>query len=109
MRPSSRARQTGSSTKANIVTMRGSGAVALGFLALLAGCGGSSKPKNAGGVNINVPGVSIQVDDQGNTQVNAPGVKAVFYGLTLMAIISFRPSGVWPWLARLLGVGEKAP
>ncbi len=41
--------------------------------------------------------------------INAPGVKAVFYGLTLMAIISFRPAGVWPWLARLLGVGEKTP
>jgi len=41
--------------------------------------------------------------------INAPGVKAVFYGLTLMAIISFRPSGVWPWLARILGVAERKP
>ena len=34
--------------------------------------------------------------------VNAPGAKAVFYGLTLMVIISLRPNGIWPWLARYL-------
>ena len=34
--------------------------------------------------------------------LNAPGVKAIFYGLTLMVIISFQPNGVWPWLARHL-------
>jgi branched-chain amino acid transport system permease protein len=39
--------------------------------------------------------------------INAPGVKAVFYGLALMAIIWFRPNGVWPWLARMLGIREK--
>jgi branched-chain amino acid transport system permease protein len=33
--------------------------------------------------------------------VNAPGAKALFYGLTLMAIIFVRPDGVWPWLARV--------
>jgi branched-chain amino acid transport system permease protein len=38
--------------------------------------------------------------------INAPGAKAVFYGLTLMAIISLRPSGVWPWLSRQLGLRE---
>jgi branched-chain amino acid transport system permease protein len=36
--------------------------------------------------------------------INAPGTKAVFYGLTLMVIIFVRPSGVWPWLARVLGL-----
>ncbi|HEU5274895.1 MAG TPA: branched-chain amino acid ABC transporter permease [Xanthobacteraceae bacterium] len=41
--------------------------------------------------------------------LDAPGLKAVFYGLTLMAIISFRPSGVWPWLARMIGVAGRAP
>ena len=41
--------------------------------------------------------------------IDAPGVKAIFYGLTLVVIIYVRPSGVWPWLARLLGVGERAP
>jgi branched-chain amino acid transport system permease protein len=38
--------------------------------------------------------------------LNAPGAKAVFYGLTLMVIISLRPNGVWPWLKRLLGLAE---
>jgi branched-chain amino acid transport system permease protein len=41
--------------------------------------------------------------------IDAPGVKAIFYGLTLVAIIYVRPSGVWPWLARLLGVAGRAP
>jgi branched-chain amino acid transport system permease protein len=41
--------------------------------------------------------------------IDAPGMKAVFYGLTLVAIIYLRPSGVWPWLARIIGVAERAP
>jgi len=41
--------------------------------------------------------------------IDAPGVKAIFYGLTLVVIIYVRPSGVWPWLARLLGVAGRAP
>ncbi len=41
--------------------------------------------------------------------INAPGAKAMFYGLTLMVIIVLRPSGVWPWLARVLGLTERAP
>jgi branched-chain amino acid transport system permease protein len=40
--------------------------------------------------------------------IDAPGVKAIFYGLTLVVIIYVRPSGVWPWLARLLGIGGRA-
>ena len=40
--------------------------------------------------------------------VNAPGAKAIFYGLTLMAIISLQPNGVWPWLARRLGLDRPA-
>jgi branched-chain amino acid transport system permease protein len=38
---------------------------------------------------------------------NAPGTKAVFYGAMLMVIILLRPSGLWPWLARMLGVWER--
>jgi branched-chain amino acid transport system permease protein len=38
--------------------------------------------------------------------INTPGVKAVFYGAVLIVIIFLRPSGVWPWLARVLGVWE---
>jgi len=41
--------------------------------------------------------------------INAPGVKAVFYGAVLMVIIFLRPSGVWPWLAGVLGVSERKP
>ena len=41
--------------------------------------------------------------------INAPGVKAAFYGLALMAIIVLKPSGVWPWLARTLGLMERRP
>ena len=39
--------------------------------------------------------------------INAPGAKAVFYGLALMVIITLRPSGVWPWLARLFALTER--
>jgi branched-chain amino acid transport system permease protein len=36
--------------------------------------------------------------------LDAPGVKAVAYGLLLIAVIWVRPSGIWPWLAKRLGV-----
>jgi branched-chain amino acid transport system permease protein len=39
--------------------------------------------------------------------LNAPGTKAVFYGLALMLIIAVQPGGVWPWLARVLGLRER--
>jgi branched-chain amino acid transport system permease protein len=39
--------------------------------------------------------------------VDAPGAKALFYGLTLMAIIVLRPDGVWPWLARICGLAGR--
>jgi branched-chain amino acid transport system permease protein len=39
--------------------------------------------------------------------VNAPGAKALFYGLTLMGIIFVRPDGVWPWLARVCGLASR--
>ena len=40
--------------------------------------------------------------------VNAPGAKAIFYGITLMVIISLQPNGVWPWLARRLRLDRPA-
>jgi branched-chain amino acid transport system permease protein len=40
--------------------------------------------------------------------VNAPGVKAIFYGVILIAIISLMPSGVWPRLAALLRLNRRA-
>jgi branched-chain amino acid transport system permease protein len=36
--------------------------------------------------------------------VDAPGAKQVFYGLCLLAVVMVLPDGVWPWLARKLGV-----
>ena len=39
--------------------------------------------------------------------INAPGAKAVFYGLALMLIIVLRPAGVWPWLARVFRLTER--
>ncbi|RAI45079.1 branched-chain amino acid ABC transporter permease [Rhodoplanes roseus] len=35
--------------------------------------------------------------------INAPGAKAIFFGLILMTIIYLVPTGVWPWLSQRLG------
>ena len=35
-----------------------------------------------------------------------PGVKQVFYGLVLLVVIMFLPHGIWPALARRLGVAK---
>ena len=35
-----------------------------------------------------------------------PGVKQVFYGVVLLAVIMFVPNGIWPALARRLGLGK---
>jgi len=35
--------------------------------------------------------------------VTYPGVKQIFYGLTLLAVVMFLPHGIWPVLARRLG------
>ena len=31
-----------------------------------------------------------------------PGIKQVFYGLVLLAVVMFLPHGIWPTLARKL-------
>jgi len=36
--------------------------------------------------------------------LDAPGTRQVFYGLVLLAIVIVQPAGVWPWLARLIGL-----
>jgi branched-chain amino acid transport system permease protein len=41
--------------------------------------------------------------------IDAPGVKAVFYGVILVVIISALPSGVWPRLAALFGLKGRPP
>lgn len=33
-----------------------------------------------------------------------PGIKQVFYGVVLLAVVMFLPHGIWPPLARLIGV-----
>ena len=35
-----------------------------------------------------------------------PGVKQVFYGVVLLAVVMFLPHGIWPPLARKLGIGK---
>ncbi|MBM3355352.1 MAG: branched-chain amino acid ABC transporter permease, partial [Betaproteobacteria bacterium] len=37
-------------------------------------------------------------------KVDVPGVKQVFYGLCLLLVVMFLPHGVWPPLARRLGL-----
>jgi branched-chain amino acid transport system permease protein len=32
-----------------------------------------------------------------------PGIKQVFYGVVLLAVVMFLPNGIWPALARRLG------
>ena len=41
--------------------------------------------------------------------INAPGAKAVFFGLALMIIIFLAPNGIWPSLRKRLGIGEGKP
>jgi branched-chain amino acid transport system permease protein len=36
--------------------------------------------------------------------LDAPGIKQVFYGVCLLLVVMVLPDGVWPWLARRLGV-----
>jgi branched-chain amino acid transport system permease protein len=35
-----------------------------------------------------------------------PGIKQVFYGVVLLAVIMFLPHGIWPTLARRLGISK---
>jgi len=39
--------------------------------------------------------------------VDLPGAKQVLYGVCLLFVIIALPGGVWPWLARRLGLAEK--
>ena len=36
-----------------------------------------------------------------------PGAKQVFYGLCLLLVVVLVPDGLWPWLARLIGIKER--
>ena len=39
--------------------------------------------------------------------IDLPGAKQVFYGICLLIVVVALPTGVWPWLARQLGVAER--
>ena len=39
--------------------------------------------------------------------VDAPGAKQVFYGICLLLVVMVLPDGVWPWLARRLGIARR--
>jgi branched-chain amino acid transport system permease protein len=36
-----------------------------------------------------------------------PGVKQVFYGLCLLVVVMFLPHGIWPTIARRLGLTRR--
>ena len=40
--------------------------------------------------------------------VDWPGVKQVFYGVCLLIVVMVLPDGIWPWLARRLGLEHKS-
>ena len=39
--------------------------------------------------------------------VEIPGVKQVFYGLVLLVVVMFLPHGIWPTVARKLGLAKR--
>ncbi len=41
--------------------------------------------------------------------LDVPGAKQVFYGVCLLVVVMVLPDGVWPWLARRLGLMERPP
>lgn len=41
--------------------------------------------------------------------LNAPGAKALVYGVLLMVIIAATPNGLWPWIARKLKFERREP
>ncbi len=38
--------------------------------------------------------------------LDLPGAKQVFYGVCLLIVVLVAPGGIWPWLARRLGIAE---
>ena len=39
--------------------------------------------------------------------VEIPGIKQVFYGLVLLVVVMFLPHGIWPAVARRLGLAKQ--
>jgi branched-chain amino acid transport system permease protein len=40
--------------------------------------------------------------------LDLPGAEQVFYGVCLLFVVAALPEGIWPWLARRLGIAERA-
>src|SRR4029078_4717146 len=40
--------------------------------------------------------------------MHVPGITQVVFGVILLVVVVAMPDGVWPWLARRLGLGEGA-
>jgi branched-chain amino acid transport system permease protein len=38
--------------------------------------------------------------------IDVPGAKQVFYGACLLVVVVALPDGIWPWLARRLGLAR---
>jgi branched-chain amino acid transport system permease protein len=49
-------------------------------------------------------GLRVLLDKVG---VDIPGIKQVFYGVVLLVVVVALPEGVWPWVARKLGLVER--
>jgi branched-chain amino acid transport system permease protein len=41
--------------------------------------------------------------------IDIPGVKQIFYGICLLLVILALPDGIWPWVARRLGLTGERP
>ena len=39
--------------------------------------------------------------------IDVPGIKQVVFGVILLLVVVAMPDGVWPWLARKLGLTEQ--
>jgi branched-chain amino acid transport system permease protein len=39
--------------------------------------------------------------------IDVPGIKQVFFGAVLLVVVLALPEGMWPWIARLIGVAER--
>jgi len=39
--------------------------------------------------------------------IDIPGVKHVFFGVVLLLVVVLLPEGIWPWIARRLGLAER--
>ena len=39
--------------------------------------------------------------------IDVPGIKQVVFGFILLLVVLVMPDGVWPWLARKLGLTEQ--